>query len=360
MPTKALDDLTRDDARKLSSVLHAGVPLTPDGVKRLNSHIALLPAYLRRSRFLSIMVDKLGLLSESTSLTSPCACAFHKSPNRTLVSAILKLFRAEVSCNLDSLAASQSKLSPIQRGMIQNLRTVNGLWLLEGTFERRYLLSAREKWHYQRDRCEACMLGRISRDGEVLTQMRTVLLSRLNPRKTVQPPRLLRWVDEFIKCHESTSLEMFMRSGEESVALRGVRNCIKSALRMGYNPSIAGLRVGFREGTGGYYGSGGHVASWHGKAQQGPLMNDIDSRGGVVSWPGGERPQQKDDEGENEDRKSDYKLQIINAYANENALENDIHDSCRDFSYGGVNQQQSKELELEFESNVSEPSRSRY
>lgn len=160
------------------------------------------------------------------------------------------------------------------------------------------------------------MLGRIARDKEVLTQLRTVLLSRLNPRKIVPPPRLLRWVDEFIKCHTSASLEMFMKSGEDSVALKGVRNSIKGALNLGYNPNMSGLRLDLIDGS----DSGGHAASWHGGAQRrDPIKkNDVDRHGGVISWPRGKIPPQRYDWSTNNDGESDYKLQIINAYANGN------------------------------------------
>jgi hypothetical protein len=177
-----------------------------------------LPSYLRRSKLLSLIPNCVGLIPA-------CAktCSTHKPLNGYVIGSICELLRLEVGMRLDRLAANQMKLSVEQRNIIQSLRELHSMWMVEDIYWRMFLQWPSATWYYQEDQCEACILARVGRDGLILTNLRTVLLSRTRTRKPLPPPSLLRWVDGAINCHQGKSLEMFVRSSEDSLSLKSAR-----------------------------------------------------------------------------------------------------------------------------------------
>ncbi|KAF3481054.1 uncharacterized protein GIQ15_03813 [Arthroderma uncinatum] len=226
-----VEDLGRADVKILTRILYLDINNFQERETAVKL-IAELPSYLRRSRILSLVIDKLGILPEPSS----SACFTHKSLNREIIHAICGFIRTEVGDGLNWLATNQTKLSPEQRRMVHDLRTVNGLWMTRQSVEREYLIRPSFTWFYQGDGCEACMIGRFARDRAVLTDMRTVLLSRIGRRKARALPPLVRWVEEFMSCHGPSSLEMFLFSGEDALKLKALRRDIKSISSQGYSP----------------------------------------------------------------------------------------------------------------------------
>ncbi|KAK2873676.1 hypothetical protein FQN49_002173 [Arthroderma sp. PD_2] len=214
-----VEDLGRADVKKLAQILYLDINKFQER-ETAGRLIADLPSYLRR------------------------ACFTHKALNREVVHAICGFIREEVGEGLNGLATSQTKLSTEQRRMVHNLRTVNGLWMTRQAVERKYLIRPSFTWFYQGDGCEACMISRFARDRAVLTDMRTVLLSRIGRRKARGLPPLVPWVEELMNCHGPSSLEMFVFSGEDALELKAVRKDIKAISSQGYNPraSHGGLR----------------------------------------------------------------------------------------------------------------------
>ncbi|OAL68890.1 hypothetical protein A7D00_7145 [Trichophyton violaceum] len=225
-----VEDLSREDVKKLARILFLDIKKFQEreAAAKLTTE---LPSYLRRSRILSLMVDKLNLIREPAKAT----CFIHKPLNREIIHALCGLIRAEVGEGLSGLVSRQTRLSIEQRRMIHNLRTVNGLWMTRETVERKYLIRPSFTWYYQSDGCEACMVSRFARDRAALTDMRTLLLSRIGRRKNRNPPQLVRWVEELMSCHGPSSLEMFVFSAEDALELKAVRRDIRGTQSQGQN-----------------------------------------------------------------------------------------------------------------------------
>ncbi|KAK2751113.1 hypothetical protein FQN57_000188 [Myotisia sp. PD_48] len=236
----AADDISREYVRILAHILYLDIHNNPKDQEVARFLMANLPACLRRSRIRSLVTDKLGLLAATTT-TPNASCALHKPLNRLLIRSLFQLIHAEVGDRLDFFVTSQSKLSTEQRRMVQSLRSVNALWMTKVAFERTYLFPASDLWKYQADGCEACMINQIVRNPEVLTNLRTVLLSRLGRLSSHPVPRLMRWVEEFVSFHGPLGWEVCMRSGEDSLALQQVRKQIKAAANRRYRPKLVGI-----------------------------------------------------------------------------------------------------------------------
>lgn len=235
-----VEDLSREDVKKLARILFLDVKKFQEreAAAKLTTE---LPSYLRRSRLLSLMVDKLNLIREP----AKAACFIHKTLNREIIHALCGLIRAEVGEGLNGLVSRQTRLSIEQRRMIHNLRTVNGLWMTRETVERKYLIRPSFTWYYQSDGCKACMVSRFARDRAALTDMRTLLLSRTGRRKNRNPPQLVRWVEELMSCHGPSSLEMFVFSAEDALELKAVRRDIRGTQSQGQN-AATGQGCGLR------------------------------------------------------------------------------------------------------------------
>ncbi|EFR04256.1 hypothetical protein MGYG_07265 [Nannizzia gypsea CBS 118893] len=234
------EDLGREDVKKLAQVLFLDINRLSEREAAANL-INELPSYLRRSRILSLMVDKLNIIREP----SKSACFTHKTLNREIIHALCGFIRAEVGDGLNGLVSRQTKLSIEQRRMLHNLRTVNGLWMTREAVERKYLIRPSFTWYYQSDGCEACMVGRFARDRSALTDMRTLLLSRIGRHRSRGLPPLMRWVEELMNCHGPSSLEMFVFSAEDALELKAVRRDTRGMLHHGQSTAIGqgcGLR----------------------------------------------------------------------------------------------------------------------
>ncbi|EZF34192.1 hypothetical protein H109_07015 [Trichophyton interdigitale MR816] len=235
-----VEDVSREDVKKLARILFLDVKKFQER-EAAAKLIIELPSYLRRSRILSLMVDKLNLIREP----AKAACFIHKTLNREIIHALCGLIRAEVGEGLSGLVSRQTRLSIEQRRMIHNLRTVNGLWMTREAVERKYLIRPSFTWYYQSDGCEACMVSRFARDRAALTDMRTLLLSRIGRRKNRNPPQLVRWVEELMSCHGPSSLEMFVFSAEDALELKAVRRDIRGTQSQGQN-AATGQGCGLR------------------------------------------------------------------------------------------------------------------
>ncbi|KAM5435369.1 hypothetical protein McaMca56_006194 [Microsporum canis] len=234
-----VEELNREDVKRLAQILYLDINNSQEreAATRL---VAELPSYLRRSRILSLVVDKLSLLREPSS----SACFTHKPLNREIIHAVCGFIQAEVGEGLNGLVSRQTKLSIEQRRMVHNLRTVNGLWMTRTAVERKYLIRPSFTWYYQSDGCEACMISRFARDRAAITDMRTLLLSRIGRRRGRSLPPLVRWIEELMSCHGPSSLEMFVFSGEDALELKALRKDIKATPFQGYSQATdhGGLR----------------------------------------------------------------------------------------------------------------------
>ncbi|KAI9673774.1 MAG: hypothetical protein M1829_004011 [Trizodia sp. TS-e1964] len=125
----------------------------------------------------------------------PCAklCRLHQLLNGQLISNIFKYLRHELTRRVELFAARVSQPFPI----LHDLEGVSAMWLKREEFMTKFKYSPPKKWTFQVEKCEACMIGRISGDEKTLEGLRSILLARKHSKGP--PPRLLCWVESAIE-----------------------------------------------------------------------------------------------------------------------------------------------------------------
>jgi hypothetical protein len=161
---------------------------------RVMSSISVLDSHLKRPNRVS------SLILPSQKLFTPL-CKLHKPLNASVVHALFNLVALEAGGRLNSLVSNNHKLTETERARVQSLRELHSLWLEPDVYQKTFFeLPNWEKWKYQADECEACMLARIGGDMTVLLTLRMALLSRMSSKKLRRygPPRLMCWIERWV------------------------------------------------------------------------------------------------------------------------------------------------------------------
>ncbi|RAO67742.1 uncharacterized protein BHQ10_003754 [Talaromyces amestolkiae] len=79
-----------------------------------------------------------------------------------------------------------------------------------------------ERWKYQADQCEACMLSRVATDPSTLRELRTVILAHVELKAYQSWPIILTFLDEWIKLTDKAKI-LFDTSEERA---KEIRYCI--------------------------------------------------------------------------------------------------------------------------------------
>lgn len=125
-------------------------------------------------------------------------------------------------------------VGPEEAVILQYLRSIRGMWTHNNT-------AGRIQWTFQIDKCEACMLARVGSDPRALRDLRTVLLSRQWARTTHLPPRLLRFVEEWINLHEDMKQYIYQQSGQQAWGMKEAR---EYAARASHQPQTGQVKSG--------------------------------------------------------------------------------------------------------------------
>lgn len=236
MHALSIEELTRQDIRDLALVLHHNVQGNPETRRQIIALIEALPHYVQRSKVFNLLPAPLGICPPGAK-----CCALHKRLNGHVIRSIYSLVTYEIGERLDKFAANLVGLSAEQRSIIQSLRELHSMWLKHDEYQQKFLVWPQLKWHLQEDGCEACILARIAQNSVVLTNLRTILLSRTRTRTPHPPPRLIRWVEESMRCHGPRSIDMFMRSGGDAVSLKRIRKDLNLRITRSYSRKILPL-----------------------------------------------------------------------------------------------------------------------
>ncbi|KAI9675779.1 MAG: hypothetical protein M1817_001146 [Caeruleum heppii] len=121
-------------------------------------------------------------------------CATHESLRPRLVHTLFTSLIGEVSVRLEPFVLGFPALPLPQQRLVHNLRGLQALWLSPTQY--RAKANGLDRWTFQPDRCEACVLARVGADPETVGGLRAVLLSRVKPGRIC--PRFLRWVEAWI------------------------------------------------------------------------------------------------------------------------------------------------------------------
>lgn len=173
-----------------------------------------LPSDLRRPNRLSRLI-----LPPQDSYTT--LCRLHKRLDAALVHAIFQLLALESGVRLNSLVSNSHRLSSEQLARVQEIRKVHSLWLDPKTYLMTFLEKAAEKWPYQEDGCQACIISRVAGDLDTLLCFRMALLSKTHKRpegRRINPPVLLRWIQSWISSFTTRAIEMDDRAFERMIS----------------------------------------------------------------------------------------------------------------------------------------------
>ncbi|KAK2762315.1 hypothetical protein FQN54_001325 [Arachnomyces sp. PD_36] len=239
-------ELTRKDIKILAQILHKPTR-DEEWTKLVETLIDVAPSQLRRSTLLTLISRK----SNRVPAVAP-ACALHKPLNGHVIRSIFNLVALEVGVRINHLVARSDNFSFVQRDILQSLRELHSMWLQPDVYSSTFLETPLPEWSFQEDKCEACMLARIGENVIILTSLRTVILSRTRTRpntrtgKRPRRPRITRWVEEWINCHEHFKSAMLKKSDEDG---QEMKQAWKAAYkdRRNHRESVCSESVG--EGT---------------------------------------------------------------------------------------------------------------
>lgn len=212
-----IEKLEPKDLKALTYILNIDITSTdekdkpgPDVERRVRNLITQLPPQLRDHWIFRLIPNSV----------IPCAvaCPVHEDLNRPVINHVFRLIKREVGLHLDVLYEFPDLVGEEEKTILGKLRAMEGMWMD---------VAPPGSWDFQHNKCEACMLARIGADQAALENLRIVLLSRNRTRKPRPPPRLIKWVEEWIGQHID-ACRLFYASGMKAYAMKEMR---KAALR---------------------------------------------------------------------------------------------------------------------------------
>jgi hypothetical protein len=185
---------------------------------------SMLPSRLKRPCRLS------SLFNRPKAADLPPLCALHRRLNAYTVCSLSKRLALEVGPNLKSLVRHRQLLNAKQREMVVRLRQLHVLWFPPDEYFRTFFVPPpSEKWRFEHDVCEACILACLGGDQDVLLKLRTVLLSRTRTKLhagEVGAPTLLRFVETWLEGLKVGEV-VLEQNWQEAQTLKGVRKGIR-------------------------------------------------------------------------------------------------------------------------------------
>ncbi|PGH31181.1 hypothetical protein GX50_06060 [[Emmonsia] crescens] len=136
-------------------------------------------------------------LLSSRRMTWNKLCSLHKNLKSDLIEHLLSLIKCEVGDRIDTYDKQHKSL---KKQLVNDLQQLNNMWMKDKIFAKKYVYRT-EKWLYQNNQCDACIVVRVAQNRAALENLRTFLVTRAPPRQ-VPPPRLLFWVTMFLNCHD--------------------------------------------------------------------------------------------------------------------------------------------------------------
>lgn len=216
----SIQDLNDNDQVKLTQVLQ--IRLCEDALQytnRVSVEIQHLPTHLKRPKALIEMLVK--------GYEPAPLCKFHKSLNARLIRSIFSAVAVEIGLRCNSFMTSSSDVMVGHFKAIVALRRTHSMWLDPETFRRTFGEEPTREWPYQQDQCEACMLSRIGGNLDILSTLRSVLLSRTRTKSATRErpgmPRLLRFVEKWIVSHGQLGRERLLDSDRVGADLKVAR-----------------------------------------------------------------------------------------------------------------------------------------
>lgn len=213
-----VEDLSTEDMKQLTSVLHIDLTMTEDrAARKVGEQISRLPQRLRRSL-------AFRLVPNSIAPAIPI-CEVHKGINPYVIGDILGLVSHEVTYHFKHMDKFPDLIPPEQTQVMVDLKAIQGMWIDHSQPE----TLPEGAWRLQENGCSACMLSRIAVDRNTLCDLRITILSRIRTKKRQRTPRLLSFVDECIAHHEGWVIDLCYYSGQRAYAFKEARKAAVKA-----------------------------------------------------------------------------------------------------------------------------------
>lgn len=167
--------------------------------KDLRISIKRLPEHLRYSKT-DLVLHKTGYKGNARyNYVDRPSCSVHKRIEYIAVSKVFESLRTELADAVQEMGKHVDVFGPDECMTVHRVAVIPEMWAKswpDGI--------SNERWRYQVDQCEACMLSRIATDPSALRELRTLFLAhaRQKSQELNQPrpqPIILTFVDEWIK-----------------------------------------------------------------------------------------------------------------------------------------------------------------
>ncbi|KAE8555181.1 hypothetical protein EYB25_003729 [Talaromyces marneffei] len=216
---------TSQDITKLAACFSVNIN-SPSGnlqdLKHVLKHrINDLPRHLRRYSMTDQLLNKAKIRKDDREFNvNKLLCSAHNEIYSISTSMIFDSLRTELTRAVEYLNVENYinyVLGPDEYMTLHRVAAIQEMWTKPGpnTFPN-------ERWKYQADQCEACMLSRIATYPSTLRELRTLFLVMHSPLKFVRPI-ILAFVDEWIKSTDQ-SKSLFKRSEERA---KEIQKCIR-------------------------------------------------------------------------------------------------------------------------------------
>lgn len=190
--------------------------------KDLRTSIKRLPGHLRYSKT-DLVLHKTGYKgNERYNYIDRPSCSVHKWIDSIAVSKVFESLRTELADAFQEMGKYVAVFGPDECMTVHRVAVIQEMWVKswpDGV--------SNERWRYQADQCEACMLSRLAAFPTALRELRTLFLA--NARKKFQElhqpqpqPIILTFVEEWIKLTDQARI-LFDTSEERA---REISKCI--------------------------------------------------------------------------------------------------------------------------------------
>lgn len=215
---------SQDDITKLAACFTFNIN-TSSGDRRdlklgLKIRINDLPRHLRRYSITDQFLNKAKIRKDEREINPNRAlCSFHNEIYSVATLVIFESLQTKLISAIQKLGGLINSFGPDEEMTIRRVAAIQEMWAQP------WRDVSNERWKYQADQCEACMLSRVATDPSTLRELRTVILAHAGLKAYKAWPIILTFLDEWIKLTDQTK-KLFDTSEERA---KEMRYCIDQA-----------------------------------------------------------------------------------------------------------------------------------
>lgn len=213
---------SQDDIVKLAACFAVNIN-TPsinwrDLKQDLKNRINDLPRHLRRYSITDQFLNKAKIRKDEREINpNRFLCSVHNEIYSVATSVIFESLRIGLTNALKEMEGHKGSFGPDEYITRRRVKAIQEMW------SELWRDGSNERWKYQADQCEACMLSRVATDPSALRELRTVILAHAGLKSYQSWPIILTFLDEWIKLTDHAKI-LFDTSEERA---KEIRCCIE-------------------------------------------------------------------------------------------------------------------------------------